>query len=509
MTLPLAALAQQKSRTAMTTLGIVFGAFVLAASLSIGQGVQDTIQRESHRTDLLRKINVHPKWLTGDIDSVPEVIDVPGAMSNERRERLRTALRQSQARRQNGSPTIKLSREKLAELAALPHVELVLPVVHESCHALLADKSQPAMVAGARPSDDYLLKRIVAGHGFQTADEASAVVSELLLYRLGLLDEATIEGAIGKTLRLKMSTVHQSPDGFRLFLLKPDGSELSLAEKEIVDKIKDRLPESLDKLDLSPAETAVLRAALGSESKSVREPLSVDVTIVGVARDPDAEEQKTPWDPSRQTAEVILPYQFATDIDFRRPLRQQYGADQVVVIVDSEDHTLEVASAIKEQGFNTYAAAEFVRQQRLMYLLIFAGMTCVATVALLVAALGIANTMLMSVLERTREIGIMKAVGAASAQLQLIFLVEGALLGFVGGLLGLFLAWAASFPGDAWVRSRVSSQLKIDLTGSIFVFPAWLPLVVLAFVVTVTTLAAYYPARRAAKTDPVVALRHE
>jgi putative ABC transport system permease protein len=75
----------------------------------------------------------------------------------------------------------------------------------------------------------------------------------------------------------------------------------------------------------------------------------------------------------------------------------------------------------------------------------------VALVALLVSSLGIANTMLMSVLERLREIGIMKAVGAANWQLQVLYVIEGGLIGLIGGLLGLVLAWLISFPGDALV----------------------------------------------------------
>jgi putative ABC transport system permease protein len=136
-------------------------------------------------------------------------------------------------------------------------------------------------------------------------------------------------------------------------------------------------------------------------------------------------------------------------------------------------------------------------------------MTCVAAVALLVAALGIANTMLMSVLERTREIGIMKAVGAGNGHLLCVFLLEGALIGLCGGALGLLFAWGASFPGDAWVRSMVTRDLKIDLQESLFAFPPWLLLTVLLFAVAVTTAAAVYPARRAALVHPVAALRHE
>ena len=117
--------------------------------------------------------------------------------------------------------------------------------------------------------------------------------------------------------------------------------------------------------------------------------------------------------------------------------------------------------------------------------------------------------MLMSVLERTREIGIFKAVGAGDGTVQLVFLIEGAFIGLIGGWLGLLLGWAASFPADAWVRSMVSRNLKIELKESLFVFPWWLTVGVVVFAVVVTTLAAVFPARRAARVNPVTALRNE
>jgi putative ABC transport system permease protein len=150
-----------------------------------------------------------------------------------------------------------------------------------------------------------------------------------------------------------------------------------------------------------------------------------------------------------------------------------------------------------------------IERERLTYLLIFGGMTCVAGVALLVSSLGIANTMLMSVLERRREIGIMKAVGAASWQLQVLFVMEGGLIGLVGGSLGLLLAWSISFPGDAWVRSMVHRDMQIHLNGSIFAFPNWIGLTVVSFTAGATILAALFPSHRAAQVDPVSALRND
>jgi len=103
----------------------------------------------------------------------------------------------------------------------------------------------------------------------------------------------------------------------------------------------------------------------------------------------------------------------------------------------------------------------------------------------------------------------MKAVGASNGQLQMVFVVEGALIGLVGGAVGLLMAMGSAYPGDAWVRDMVNRDIKIELKEALFVFPTWLSLTVLGFAVITTTLAAVYPARRAAMIDPVRALRHE
>src|SRR5262249_10281560 len=115
----------------------------------------------------------------------------------------------------------------------------------------------------------------------------------------------------------------------------------------------------------------------------------------------------------------------------------------------------------------------------------------------------------MGVLERTREIGVMKAVGAREGHIQFIFVVEGAVIGLAGGLLGLLLAWAASHPADAWMRALLAEHTTIKLKDAVFGFPLWLVLGAPAFACVMTTLAALYPAWRASRVNPVTALRHE
>ncbi len=126
----------------------------------------------------------------------------------------------------------------------------------------------------------------------------------------------------------------------------------------------------------------------------------------------------------------------------------------------------------------------------------------IASIALIVAGVGITNTMFMSVMERTREIGIMKAIGANSRKVMEIFLVESALLGLIGGAVGCIVGVLLS------AVISVASVYYLPVTIKLSI-PIWLLLFGLGFSVLVGILAGVWPARRAAKMNPVDALRYE
>lgn len=126
----------------------------------------------------------------------------------------------------------------------------------------------------------------------------------------------------------------------------------------------------------------------------------------------------------------------------------------------------------------------------------------IAGISLLVAAFGIMNTMLMSVLERTREIGIMKAIGATNHRILSLFLIESSLVGLIGGGLGILLGYGLSIGLSATSISFFGLNLSIQLNPAL-IFG------MLAFATLVGAIAGTYPARRAAKMDPVEALRYE
>ncbi len=507
LTFPVTALWQQKLRTLLSILGVVFGAFVLAASLSIGEGVQQTIDRESRRRDISRRVEVFPKSNPVSTSSDSRDLKVEGTMTDARRQRIRESLAELKQRFNRSRVRTGLSRERLNKLAALPHVSRVVPLVSDGGFAVLGTRSEGVQVLSASPEDEARRRRIVAGRFFDSPVERAMVMSEFLAYRLGLVNDADIEGVIGKPMRIEISTQKIEP-AFHVHLANL-GRNASREEIAALDKLAARIPRAFEMLGLTKREAEVLWQALERGSGTGPDVFTEKLPVVGVIRKPTDDELKGPWDSSRVDSDVLLPYQTAMDLHFRKPWRDEEGLFQAVLLVDSDQNVKDVVNRVRELGLDSRAAVEFIERERLIYLLIFGGMTCVAAVALLVSGLGIANTILMSVLERTREIGIMKAVGADNRDLQFIFLVEGAVIGLVGAALGLLLAWTASYPGDAWVRSIVMRDMKIDLQSAIFVFPPWVAVSVVAFTVLVTTLAAVYPARHAARIDPVSALRHE
>jgi hypothetical protein len=132
----------------------------------------------------------------------------------------------------------------------------------------------------------------------------------------------------------------------------------------------------------------------------------------------------------------------------------------------------------------------------------------VGGLALLVASIGIANTMIMAVYERTKEIGILKAVGAAPGQIRLLFVVEASMIGLLGGVIGTLLGWLLG-RGLNWLILRILEWQEMPMQGTFFVVAWWLVVAALTFATLVGLLAGLYPAARAARLQPLDALRYE
>jgi putative ABC transport system permease protein len=495
-------------------MGVVFGAFVLAASLSIDEGVQRTIEREANKGDVSRKVTVYAGWRPTEAKKADDV-KVAGRMSPERRERIRKILAERALQVDSPQEQVNLTQERLGELSRLPHVRLMIPIVDGRVVATLGNRPEEASVSSGAGEDPEFRKRVVVGRPFESDDERSVLLSEMFAHRIGLVDDSDLEQVLGRPLRIEIRSQEDGPSFYVSIVNRPGAGggrdrDRDRDQQAALRQLAWQLPGALDELSLTDDERAILKKAIECEPAKADSGVVVeDFRVVGIFREMNDEEKKEAWSQFPAFTDLVLPRATAVDFALRDSAYREHGLSQAVLFIDDVRNVKEVEGKVEALGLRSHSAHDFIERQRLTYLLIFGGMTCVAGVALLVASLGIANTMLMSVLERRREIGIMKAVGAADWQLQAVFIIEGALIGLVGGALGLLLAWSISFPGDAWVRSMVQRDMKIDLSGSIFAFPAWIGTTVVLFTLGVTIVAALYPARRAAKVDPVTALRHD
>jgi hypothetical protein len=187
---------------------------------------------------------------------------------------------------------------------------------------------------------------------------------------------------------------------------------------------------------------------------------------------------------------------------------QTEGYDSAVVRVTDPVVLTEVRKRITDLGFGSFSIVDQLDQIRTVFLIIDSVLGLLGGISLLVASFGIANTMIMSILERTREIGIMKAIGAEDREIKLIFFVEAAVIGVFGGVIGTLLAW-----GIDGVANRLAYRFILKPQGASFVdffsLPPYLSLGAIMFALVVSILAALYPAARAARIDPVRALRHD
>ena len=188
------------------------------------------------------------------------------------------------------------------------------------------------------------------------------------------------------------------------------------------------------------------------------------------------------------------------------------GYSQVIVKVSDVDQVLDISEQITNMGFQAFTPQSFVQGINNFYKILQVIFGGVGAIALLVAAIGIANTMAMSILERTREIGLMKAVGATNRDVLAIFLGEAAGIGFIGGLGGVIIGWLAgqglNVIAIVYLANQAGQQGGLPPSVAVYT-PVWLPLFALLFATIIGMISGLYPALRAATMIPVLALKYE
>lgn len=196
--------------------------------------------------------------------------------------------------------------------------------------------------------------------------------------------------------------------------------------------------------------------------------------------------------PGQPTTKTGKPYKF-------------FAYTSLKVQADDLDQVEDLAATIQNLGYQTNTNAEYMKSAQKEFMMVEAVLGGIGAVSMLVAAIGIANTMMMSIYERTKEIGVIKVLGCSLKNIKQMFLLEAAFVGFGGGIIGNIVSFLLS----AVINFLTQSSGSMGLDGNISYIPVWLSLLSILFATMVGMLAGYFPAVRAMKLSPLAAIRNE
>ncbi len=182
--------------------------------------------------------------------------------------------------------------------------------------------------------------------------------------------------------------------------------------------------------------------------------------------------------------------------------------NEFIVQVDDMENVTDLTKTIQDMGYSAYSSAEWIQQEMDSMNTIQAVLGAIGAVAMLVAAISIANTMMMSIYERTKEIGVMKVLGCDIRNIQALFLIEAGFIGFIGGVVGVGVSYLLSIVINVLVASG-DLGASLGVSGSICRIPMWLSPLAVAFAVIVGMAAGFMPSLRAMRLSPLAAIRNE
>ena len=451
-------------RNSLTTIGISVGVASLVAMLSLGIGLQQLASRRLMKSGLF--------------DTV--VVTSRRDLRNFGREEERNGPAPAESR--------ILDEPTRREIERLPNVLEAYPDIRFITELRYEDKPHLTMVAAlpasAQSNDAF---EAVQGHFFSsdTAPEA-------------ILQKAFAEELLGKTPKTGVDETKVAELAAPLL-----GKELTMryAEREAGPTAPSKSANDNSK---APADQSLAGAAYSVISREQK------LKIVGVA-DLDPESMRGPT-----RARVFLPLKLAESLHVMQPtdLREISRAatdepvySSVSVRVKNPSQIQTVEDAVKKMGFNAFSILDASKsiQQFFKVLDVFLGIF--GSLALAVAFIGIVNTLVMAILERRREIGIMKAIGASDGDVKRLFFAEAGAMGILGGIVGVALGWAIGQVINLGTNIYLKSQsFPPEHFWSV---PLWLVAFAIVFSFFVSLAAGLYPAGRAARLDPVQALRYE
>jgi putative ABC transport system permease protein len=448
-------------RNSLTTLGIAVGVASLVAMLSLGVGLQELATKRLSNSGLFDTVIVMSKsGLRGF-----------GRPSEPPR---RAAAGSEQSKGQDHAPRVSPPLDDAARgtMQKLPNVVEVYPQIRFPTEVRFAGKPYATMVAGIPES--------AQGNGAFDGINGK-------FFSGGNADEAILQIEFAKDLSDEPS---------------------SLIGKDLVLRYAER--QALGPQAGTSASSGAEDSDNGSGGFSVV-PREKNLHIVGIV-----DTEPAAGFSGIGSGRVLIPLTVAETLraaqlnDLRDVVRGANGKTtyaSLTVRAKSPSQVEAIESAIKDMGFSTFSLLDATRNLRMFFTIFDSLLGIFGSLALAVATLGIINTLVMAILERRREIGVLKALGAADRDVKQLFFAEAGVMGLMGGIFGVGMGWLIG-RAVTWGTNVYLHRQNLP-PAHVFSVPVWLIFGGIAFSIVVSLVAGLYPASRAARLNPVEALRYE
>jgi len=472
---------RMKLRAFLTISGVVIAIAAFVSMLSFGAGNQRLVTEQFNELGLFSTMHVYPP----DEEDQPDTTAAP-----------------------------VLDQKAIDLLASIPGVNLAYPLESFEITAIIGDTQLTARgqaLPGAAVQTK-IFSQLLAGSPYSEDSVSEALVTEDFLEQAGIehadsvlgrqlivsVEAAVIDSGVAKVIESIGDRVGERIRELRIDSLRNNGfwqratrEELAGAMMRFVDGYMNNRALITDTLTIC----GVLKGHRGGR-------LRIESVVIPAATAVRFSSGGFIGDPSDFVTSLSSGGLFQSGIDTTLKTYPRVTLD-----LDPQVMYKTVQDSVKALGYRTFSFAEQFDEIRRFFFYFDLALGLIGMIALITASLGIVNTMVMSIVERTREIGVLKSLGADDRHVRILFLVESGIIGSIGAATGIVFGWVITRVVSAVAKTIMEDQ-GVDPV-ELFALPWWLILIAFGFGVLVSLLAGFYPAARAARVDPIQALRNE